>query len=287
MGTYSYAQLMSLWINAGGPKALAPLAAAIAEAESGGNSDAYNGHDSNGRGGTQVSAGLWQISNGTMTPVPGWSNPATNAQDAVAKWKGASGFSPWGTYTSGAYKAFMNGSTTPDPNVPGSPTQLMAAAAAAQSADCLWSIGWGGVSGTAGVSSAWDWINAAIGAATGQGLGSVAGSAGAATNASNVGAFKACVISKSQARALLAIANMAAGASFLLVGFALTVVMAGPGRRIIQLVMPVIGKAAPKAAGAQSAAGSAQARRAYGSGLKEGRAQAGPSAQEQSDSEAA
>jgi hypothetical protein len=33
MTVYSYAQLEQLWINAGGPKAQAPMAAAIAEAE--------------------------------------------------------------------------------------------------------------------------------------------------------------------------------------------------------------------------------------------------------------
>jgi len=134
--TYSYSQLEGLWINAGGPRAVAPVMAAIAEAESGGNSDAYNGHDTNGQGGTQVSAGLWQISNGTMTPVPNWSDPGANARDAVAKYK-AGGFSPWGTYTSGAYRAYLQNSTTPDTNVPGSPTAQASAAAAASSADCL------------------------------------------------------------------------------------------------------------------------------------------------------
>lgn len=143
MPVYSYAQLETLWINAGGSKATAPIAAAIAEAESGGNSDAYNGHDSNGRGGTQVSAGLWQISNGTMTPIPNWASPAVNAQAAVAKWKAAGGWSPWGTYTSGAYKAFLSPGTSPDPNVPGSATALAAQASAAGSADCL--IGWSNV----------------------------------------------------------------------------------------------------------------------------------------------
>lgn len=138
MSVYTYAQMMGLWIAAGGPKALAPVAAAIGEAESGGNSSAYNGHDTNGEGGTQVSAGIWQISNGTMTPVPGWSNPATNAQLAVGKWKGAGeSFSPWGTFTSGAYKAFLSPGTTPDTSIPGAPDQLTAAETAAQSADCL------------------------------------------------------------------------------------------------------------------------------------------------------
>jgi hypothetical protein len=136
--TYSYAELEGLWINAGGPRALAPVAAAIAEAESGGNSDAYNGHDTNGRGGTQVSAGLWQISNGTMTPVPNWSDPATNARDAVGKWRDAGqSFSPWGTFNSGAYKAYLSNKTTPAATVAGSPTSTTAATAAAGSADCL------------------------------------------------------------------------------------------------------------------------------------------------------
>lgn len=136
MTDYSYAQLETLWINAGGPKALAPLAAAIAEAESGGNSDALNPNDN---GGTQSSFGLWQISTGTHTPPsPSWANPAVNAQLAVGKWKGAgNSFSPWGTYDSGAYKAFLNNSTSPDPNVPGSSTQLTAQTVAAGSSDCL------------------------------------------------------------------------------------------------------------------------------------------------------
>lgn len=138
MTVYSYAQLESLWINAGGSKALAPIAAAIGEAESGGNSDALNPNDNGGR---QSSFGIWQISNGTHTPPsPNWANPAVNAQLAVAKYKGAPGgpsFSPWGTYDSGAYKAFLSNSTTPDSNVPGSPSQTAAQTAASGSSDCL------------------------------------------------------------------------------------------------------------------------------------------------------
>ncbi len=136
MTDYSYAQLESLWIGAGGPKALAPEAAAIAEAESGGNSDSLNPNDNGGR---QSSFGLWQISNGTHAPPsPNWANPAVNAQLAVAKWKAAGdSFSPWGTFSSGAYKAFLSSKTSPDPNVPGSPSALTAQTAASGSADCL------------------------------------------------------------------------------------------------------------------------------------------------------
>jgi Lysozyme like domain len=128
---YSYAQLEGLWINAGGARPLAPVAAAIAMAESNGCSAAENPTDNNG---TQTSWGLWQISNGTHgQPVPGILNPAVNAQQAVAKYKAAGGWSPWGTYTSGAYKAFLGGGT-PDLNVPSAPTsaQTTAETAAAQ-----------------------------------------------------------------------------------------------------------------------------------------------------------
>lgn len=139
MAVYTYAQMMQLWIQAGGPKALAPIAAAIGEAESGGNSDALNPNDN---GGTQSSFGIWQISNGTHTPPsPSWANPAVNAQLAVGKWKGApnggNNFTPWGTYDSGAYKAFLSPGTTPDPSVPGSPTQQATETAFQASIDCL------------------------------------------------------------------------------------------------------------------------------------------------------
>lgn len=135
MATYTYAQLEQLWINAGGSKALAPVAAAIAEAESAGNSAATNPTDN---GGTQTSWGLWQISNGTHAqPVPNILDPAVNAQQAVAKYNGAGGWSPWGTYDSGAYKQYLSGSTTPDPNVPGGGATLDASSGPAGGCDCL------------------------------------------------------------------------------------------------------------------------------------------------------
>jgi Lysozyme like domain len=116
VATYTYAQLEQLWINAGGSKTLAPVAAAIAMAESGGDAAATNPTDNNG---TQTSWGLWQISNGTHAqPVPNILDPNVNAGQAVSKYAGAGNWSPWGTYDSGAYKQFLNGSTSPDPNVP-------------------------------------------------------------------------------------------------------------------------------------------------------------------------
>jgi hypothetical protein len=113
----TYAQLEGLWIKAGGPRNVAAIAAAIAEAESGGDANQYNPTDN---GGTQTSWGLWQVSHGDHSPYPNWNDPATNAKYAVAKYRGAgNAFSPWGTYDSGAYRAFLSGSTTPDPNAPG------------------------------------------------------------------------------------------------------------------------------------------------------------------------
>ena len=173
MTVYSYAQLEQLWINAGGSKATAPIAAAIAEAESAGNSDALNLTDNNG---TQTSVGLWQVSNGTHSYPPAWTTPAGNAAEAVAKYQ-AGGWAPWGTYDSGAYRQYLNGSTTPDPNVPPATDTLTSATGS----DCL------------------------------------------------VGPFPHtswCLLSKSQARALIGGLTLAAGGIVIGVGLALVAVFA-------------------------------------------------------------
>ena len=151
---YSYAQLEGLWINAGGSAALAPTMAAVALAESGGCSTALNATDN---GGTQSSFGLWQISTGTHTaPSSSWSSGPANAQLAVQKYA-SQGLAAWGTYTSGAYKAFMSGATTPDLSAAGGASGASAtltaadvsaatAAGAKANPDCL--LGFGGVAGT-------------------------------------------------------------------------------------------------------------------------------------------
>jgi hypothetical protein len=134
---YTYAETEGLWINAGGSKAYAALMAAIATAESGRCSTALNPVDNNGK---QSSYGLWQLSNGTHSPpiADPYNGPA-NARGAVAKFK-ASGLEPWGTYGSGAYKQYLQGSVPPDLNVKGGgggSTATLTAATAATSADCL------------------------------------------------------------------------------------------------------------------------------------------------------
>ena len=91
---------------------MAPMMAAIALAESGGNPTALNANDTNGQGGTQSSYGLWQISNGThAAPSANWSDPVTNAQLAVQKLS-SQGLGAWGTYTSGRYMNYLPTSLT-------------------------------------------------------------------------------------------------------------------------------------------------------------------------------
>ena len=106
-GVYSYRQLEQLWTAAGGSAKLAPLMAAIAMAESGGNARAKNPKSD--------ASGLWQI-NGLPFPGDVW-DPLTNARMAVAKYK-SQGLKAWATYTSGAYKKFLQGKA-PDPGVRG------------------------------------------------------------------------------------------------------------------------------------------------------------------------
>jgi hypothetical protein len=117
MADYSYGQLEELWIRAGGSRALAPLMAAIALAESGGNPAANNYTDN---GGAQTSWGLWQVSNGTHS-WPGSQDPnepLANARYAVAKYR-AQGLGAWGTYDSGAYRQYYKGSVPPSQLPPG------------------------------------------------------------------------------------------------------------------------------------------------------------------------
>ena len=91
-GTYSCLGLEQLWEQAGGNPADAFMAAEIAMAESGGNSNAIS---------PTADYGLWQInaSNGSLATL----NPLQNAQSAVALSGNGANWNPWTTYTSGAY----------------------------------------------------------------------------------------------------------------------------------------------------------------------------------------
>jgi hypothetical protein len=142
MAVLTYAQLEGLWIANGGNKAVAPLAAAIAMAESSGRTDVTSANPDGG-----VNVGLWQLDTrgkGAGHTVADLQNPATNAAVAVRGSSNGTDWSAWATFASGAYKRFMNGSTTPDTNVPGGGQAAVTAAsqqAAAAGPECAFSIG--------------------------------------------------------------------------------------------------------------------------------------------------
>jgi Lysozyme like domain len=142
MSTLTYAQLEGLWINNGGSKAVAPLAAAIAEAESSGNTAATSANPDGG-----INVGLWQLDTkgkGAGHTVADLKDPATNAAVAVQGSNDGTDWSAWETFVTGAYKRFMNAGTTPDLSAPGGGAASAAASdaqAASAGPDCAFSIG--------------------------------------------------------------------------------------------------------------------------------------------------
>lgn len=188
-GTYTYAQLEGLWIQAGGPRSMAPLMAAIAEAESGGDTNARN---------PSGATGLWQIK-GAVNPgdQSTLTSPPVNAREAVLKWK-TQGLTAWTTYTSGAYKAFLNTHTTPvapTGNALGTSATVSATGAqAALGSTCI--IGFGGVPGTSFINDIF-------------------------SSGGNLGSF--CFFTKTEARALIGGLLLASGGLITFVGLGVLV----------------------------------------------------------------
>jgi LysM repeat protein len=91
-GTLSCTGLEQLWVDAGGSPAAEVTAASIAMAESGGNQFAT---------GTVGERGYWQINpvNGALSTY----DPYGNARAAVIMSGDGANWSPWTTFTSGAY----------------------------------------------------------------------------------------------------------------------------------------------------------------------------------------
>lgn len=131
---YTYAQLEALWIQAGGDRASAPVMAAIAMAESGGNPAAIN---TNTNGSTD--RGLWQINSvhGSLSTF----DPLANAQAAV-KIKKTQGLNAWVTYTSGKYRQFLQNGVSPSGTPVGS-TSTTSATDASLTGDIGGAIGQG------------------------------------------------------------------------------------------------------------------------------------------------
>ena len=126
MATISHSDLEALWVHAGGSPATADTAAAIAQAESGGRTDAIlntaypklPGYHPPGAGASpEYSVGLWQI-NELAHPSYSTSSLLTaigNANAATAIANGGASFSAWSTYKNGAYKNFLTSGGTPTP----------------------------------------------------------------------------------------------------------------------------------------------------------------------------
>lgn len=123
---FNYAQLEGIWQLAGGNAQYSAMAAAIAMAESGGNSNASNTNSNK-----TIDRGLWQInsSNGSGSSF----DIMTNARAAVAMSSSGQTWRPWCTaYSDGAcgvhggtylgagapYQKFLQTGVAPDLNVP-------------------------------------------------------------------------------------------------------------------------------------------------------------------------
>lgn len=124
MAVYSYAELAGLWIEAGGSGSKAGTAAAIAEAESGGNPTRINntaypnlpGYRPPSPGASpEYSVGLWQIN---ILAHPSYTktemlDPLENARAAVAISSDGRNFKHWTTYADGAYKQYLQANFVP------------------------------------------------------------------------------------------------------------------------------------------------------------------------------
>jgi Lysozyme like domain len=111
MPNLSPAQIMDYASAAGFSGADLATAVAIALAESGGNPNAYNPETAARAPAGKGSYGLWQIYLNLHPEFTGANlyDPQTNALAAYAVYAVARGFSPWTTYTSGKYRAYLNG----------------------------------------------------------------------------------------------------------------------------------------------------------------------------------
>jgi len=127
VATLTHSDLETLWVLHGGTQQSADMAAAIAQAESGGCQYAKHG-PTDDRPVKQCtytfsmgenSYGLWQINRMAHPQYSAASLYTTdgNAVAAVAIANGGTSFSAWSTFTSGAYKRYLTGtvSTTPQP----------------------------------------------------------------------------------------------------------------------------------------------------------------------------
>jgi Lysozyme like domain len=133
VATFDHLQLEELWTNAGGPTADSDTAAAVAQAESGGNSTAIDNTEYPNRPGyhappagalPEFSVGLWQIN---LLAHPSYTeaqmlDPIQNAKAALEISSGGLNFNAWSTYTSGAYLSHLTGTEGTQQTTPPAPS---------------------------------------------------------------------------------------------------------------------------------------------------------------------
>jgi hypothetical protein len=98
--SYTIAQLRQLWIDNGGSAASAPVAAAVAYAESSGDPASQN-HNTNGT----TDRGLWQIN--SIHGAQSTFDVTANTRAAIAISNNGTNWFPWTTFNSGAYKKYL------------------------------------------------------------------------------------------------------------------------------------------------------------------------------------
>jgi hypothetical protein len=128
VATYSYAQLQQLWIAAGGDPSVAPMAATIALAESGGDPNAVNYNCNAGSaqssssmtpqycttGVSTIDYGLWQMNSYYWGGSPADYDPMTCARLAVSAYKKSGNtFAPWHGDRAYEYSKAHNGALDP------------------------------------------------------------------------------------------------------------------------------------------------------------------------------
>lgn len=111
------------------------VAVKVAEAESGGNTDAHNPNGEDSRG-------LWQIN--VRAHGSPWGNlydPVTNARAMCDISGGGRNWGPWTTYTSGAYLGRPGYTpTAPAPVTPSSAKPPVTPSVTVKKGDCLWKL---------------------------------------------------------------------------------------------------------------------------------------------------
>lgn len=122
---HSHTELVSLWLLAGGDPLKSDVAAAIAQAESGGCQYAKAGPNDDRpvkvctyRYTTRENSyGLWQVNRNAHPQYSASTlyDPLGAARAAVAISSRGANFGPWSTYTNGAYRQYLESGGTPTP----------------------------------------------------------------------------------------------------------------------------------------------------------------------------